>query len=76
MEKLNVGRNIRRLRESAGMSQEGLAEILGIDRSAVAQWETGRTNPRLADLPAIAAALGCEIDELLRTQTQEGGASA
>ena len=71
MEKLNVGPNIRRIRERSGMTQERLAEILGKNRTTITLWEIGNSAPRLADLPAIASALGCEIDELIHTQ-QEG----
>lgn len=38
-------KRIRRLRDSLGMTQEQLAKRLGVNRSAVAQWEIGRTKP-------------------------------
>ena len=38
---MDIGGNIRRLREEAGMIQEELAEALGKSRGAVAQWEIG-----------------------------------
>lgn len=45
-------------RKAAGFStQEHLAKKLGIKRSAVAKWETGRTYPQVPMLPQIAQAL-------------------
>ena len=52
-------------REKSGMSQQGLAQALGVDQSAVCLWETGKTKPRAKLLPNIAKILGCSIDDLL-----------
>lgn len=60
---------IRKRREMAGIRQEDLANILGVDRSAVGKWETGENNPRFELLPALARALDCTIDELFVDET-------
>lgn len=65
MDTKNIGKNIARLRERAGLTQTQLAVRLGLAQAAVAQWENGTTEPRLGKLDAIAEALGCQIDELL-----------
>ncbi len=52
-------------REKSGMSQQELAQALGVDQSTVCLWETGKTKPRAKLLPTIAKILGCSIDELL-----------
>ena len=65
MDTKNVGKNIARLRERAGMTQTQLADRLGLAQASIAQWENGTTEPRLGKLDAIAEALGCQIDELL-----------
>lgn len=41
MYQLNIGRQIRRLRLAAGMTQEALAERLGVAPQTVSKWETG-----------------------------------
>lgn len=46
------------------MTQAELAKELGIDRSTVAKWETGKANPRVELLPKLAEILNCSIDEL------------
>lgn len=55
----------------AGLLQEDVANSLNIDRSTVAQWETGRNSPRADKLIAIASLYGCTVDELLKSD-QEG----
>lgn len=51
-------------RKAAGMTQVAFAAAIGIDRSTVAKWETGKAYPRADMLPAIAEALSCSIDDL------------
>ena len=49
-----IGENIRKLRESAGMSQEQLAAAIGKTRSAVSQYESGKIVPRMGVVEDIA----------------------
>ena len=55
---------IKELRKEKCLSQCELAELLSVQRSTVAKWETGRTFPRTEQLPKLARALNCTIDEL------------
>lgn len=57
---------VRDRRQALGLTQEELAAKLGVDRSAVALWETGARTPGTERLPALAEALGCGIGELFR----------
>lgn len=58
---------IRTLRERAGLTQGQLARMLGLKSpNTVTNWESGTRMPRTAQLPQLAAALGCTIDELFR----------
>ncbi|MHB1610817.1 MAG: helix-turn-helix transcriptional regulator [Sulfobacillus sp.] len=50
--------HIREAREQAGLTQEALAERLGVTRKTVWNLETGRTLPNLAVVFALAAILG------------------
>ncbi len=52
-------------RKRAGLSQEALAERLGVSRQAVSKWETGEALPETGKLAALAAALGVTVDWLL-----------
>ena len=63
--------DIRSRRMSLNMTQSDLALVLGVSRSALAMWETGKSLPRAELLPKIAQILNCSVDELLRTGEQK-----
>ena len=52
-------------RKRAGLSQEALADMVGVSRQAVSKWETGEALPETAKLAALGAALGVSLDWLL-----------
>jgi len=56
-----VGRNVRRLRIAAGLSQAALAERMGVDRAYVSGLELGRRNTTIVTLWHIAKALGVKL---------------
>lgn len=56
---------IKDKREQMNISQQHLADALGIDQSTVCLWETGKTMPRAKLLPKIAKILNCTVDDLL-----------
>ena len=56
---------IKFFREVAGISQRDLANRLGISQASVAQWETGKTMPTLANLIQIAETLHVSINDLV-----------
>ena len=60
----------KRAREGKGLSQQALAQELGIDQSTVSLWESGKTKPRANLLPKVAKLLGCTVDELLADEPQ------
>lgn len=51
-------------RKKLGLTQEGLAQKLGVTNQAVSKWESGQSCPDIALLPAIADLFGITIDEL------------
>ena len=58
-------------RDRAGLTQYEVAKRIGVDQSAVSLWERGKTAPRAALLPRIAALYRCTIEDLLQPPTQE-----
>ena len=60
-----LGQRIRRLRISAGLSQDALAHALGIGQVTLVQLEKGEQSPRFKTLGAIAKALEVGVSELL-----------
>ena len=60
-----VGKRIASLRKAKGITQEGLAEMLGVSGQAVSKWENDQTCPDISLLPQLAKVLGVTVDELL-----------
>lgn len=60
-----VAKNIKKLREEAHLSQQGLAERIIVTRQTVSNWERGLSQPDIELLSQIAAALNIEVTELI-----------
>lgn len=60
-----LARTIRRLRRDQGLTQEEVAQALGVTAPAVSKWETGATLPDLALLAPLARLLGTDLNELM-----------
>ena len=56
---------LQELRKQKGLTQEELAQILFVSRTAISKWESGRGYPNIDSLKAIAKFFGRSIDELL-----------
>lgn len=67
----SIGTRIGRMRRAAGLTQEALAEQLGVSSQAVSKWENDLSCPDISLLPELARALGCTTDELLTGKTNE-----
>ena len=61
---MTLGEKISDLRKRKGISQEKLAELIGVSRQAVTKWESGNTNPDTENLIRISEIFGCSLDEL------------
>lgn len=59
---------IKKARLQANITQQQLAEAIGVNQSSVALWETGQTLPRADKLLDIAKLLNCTIEELLKKE--------
>lgn len=71
MDKYLTGTTIKNLRESRGMTQAQLAELLAVTDKAVSKWETGVGYPDITLLEPIAAALRVSVAELLNGSAVE-----
>ena len=70
--KETMGKRISDLRKSKGMTQEQLAQMVGVTAQAVSKWENDLSCPDISILPQLAEALGVTTDELLgRAPLQE-----
>ena len=62
---LCIGTTILAARRTKGLTQESLANLVGVSSAAVSKWETGASYPDITLLPPIARALGITVDTLL-----------
>ncbi len=62
---MKLSEKIYTCRKKAGLSQEALAEKLGVSRQAVSKWETGEAIPELMKIPSMAKLFGVTTDWLL-----------
>lgn len=63
---MSLGENIRRFRSQMGISQDALAEKLGVARQSISKWERDAATPELEKLMAMAELFGVTLDELVK----------
>ena len=62
---MSFGENLQTLRKKNQLSQEGLAEMLGVSRQAVSKWELGEGYPEVDKLLILSKKLNVSLDSLL-----------
>jgi transcriptional regulator with XRE-family HTH domain len=67
-----LGARIAELRKGAGLSQQAVAESLGIAQQTYANYEVARARPSAAMLPELASLFGISVDELLGLKNGAG----
>jgi len=70
-----VDQRLARLRRTAGLTQQQLADKTGISRRMIAHYETQATAPPAQALPLLAKALGVSVDEILGTTGRSSAAT-
>ncbi len=68
---MELGKKIRGLRFKAGLTQEQLAEKLGIGAQSVSKWENAVAMPDISLLPLLAETFGVSIDELFDLSAEQ-----
>lgn len=68
---MELGKKIRQLRFKAGLTQEQLAEKLGIGAQAVSKWENAAAMPDITALPLLAEIFGVSIDDLFDLSSEQ-----
>ncbi len=64
----NLGERIQVFRKEAKLSQEGLAEQVGVSRQAISKWERNEATPDVYNLSALAQAFNVTIDDLINEE--------
>lgn len=67
---MELGEKIRALRQNAGMSQEKVAELVGVSRQAVTKWEVNQSAPSTENLFKLAEIFGTSVDMLLTSEDE------
>jgi transcriptional regulator with XRE-family HTH domain len=65
MNKLNISKCIVQKRKEKGITQEKLAEYIGVSKASVSKWESGQSYPDILLLPELATFFNVSVDELL-----------
>ena len=68
---MEMGKEIRRLRNERGLTQEALAAALNVTAQTVSKWEVGTTVPDVQTLPEIAVFFGITIDQLFAMSPEQ-----
>lgn len=63
----SLGETLRDHRTRCQMTQEYVAEAVGVSRQAVSKWEKGLSSPSTANLLALAKLYGVSVEELLKS---------
>ena len=62
---MKFGENLRNLRKSKKISQEKLAEKVGVSRQSVSKWETGEAYPEMNNILVLCSIFHCNINDLV-----------
>ena len=73
MNKLNLPENLIRLRHERKLTQEELADFIGVTKASVSKWEKGINTPDLMLLPQLAAYFDVTVDELIGYEARLSG---
>lgn len=71
---MNLGESIRTLRGEKHLSQNDLADTLGVSRQSVSKWETEGAVPDLDKLVAMSELFGVTLDELVKGAAPQSAA--
>ena len=62
---MELGKSLAEARRKSGLSQEAVAESLGVSRQTVSKWEIGQVVPNIAQCQKLAALYRLSLDELV-----------
>ena len=62
---MKFGENLYKLRKEAKMSQEKLAEEVGVSRQSVSKWENGESYPEMENILKLCKTFHCKINDIV-----------
>jgi transcriptional regulator with XRE-family HTH domain len=72
----NFGDRLKAFRKRAGLTQEQIAEAVGLTKSAVSQWESNASQPDIPSLKVLRDVLGVSLDVLICGDAPDGAGDA
>ena len=66
-----IGKNLQTLRKQKNLTQEALADLIGVARQTIAKWETEESVPDLETAGRLASVLDVALDDLVNAPTEE-----
>ena len=73
---MQFNNKLQKLRKEKGLSQEALAEMLGVSRQAVSKWESGSAYPETDKLITLSEFFGVTVDSMLKDGETQGDPNA
>lgn len=68
---MSIGDNLRAIRNRSNISQQEVADYLGVDRKTYVSWEAGNADIKSSYLPKLAEFLHVEINDLFREKSND-----
>ena len=68
---MTLGENLQNLRKEKGLSQEEVAKALFVTRQTISKWETGKAEPGVSNLKALAELYGVTLEQLVLWETPQ-----
>ena len=68
---MNFAENLKSIRKEQKLSQEELAEMLGVSRQAISKWEQGEGYPEVEKLLLLSNKLNISLDNLMSTEISQ-----
>ena len=68
---MKFGGNLKELRKIKNLSQEDLAERVGVSRQSVSKWETGEAYPEMNNILMLCKIFNCKINDLLSNNLED-----
>lgn len=71
MNQIKIGNYITKKRKEKNLTQEKLAEKIGVSNKTISKWETGKSMPDYATIPLLCEELGISVSELMDAEDNE-----
>lgn len=71
MIKSNLGKNIQHFRKYANLTQQELADKVGVSRATISSWEVDRTEPSMEDVKKMASVLDCTLNDIIGNSKED-----